>query len=105
MPYTQRYMEETDDEVATADSAKSRKQVMDQMTNAKWTEYFAQWKAEKEDASAAKARGTHSYTLEKASSGLERMGLTEDDSDRLRSVLCGSLEGYLEWYKLGLEYD
>jgi len=100
MPYTQRYMEETDEEVAAADMVKARKKVMGQMTNAKWTEYFVQWKAEKEDASAAKARGARSYTLEKASSGLERMGLTEDDSDRLRSVLCSSLEEYLQWHKL-----
>lgn len=105
MPYTQRYMEETDDEVAPTASvkAKARNQVMGQMTNAKWTEYFAQWKAEKQDASAAEARGTHPYTLQKASSGVERMGLTEHDSDRLRYVLCGSLEQYLR--KLDLSDD
>lgn len=57
-----------------------------EITPKKWETYLAQWKAEKADAEAAKAAGNHSFKIEKAQSGLERMGLTEDDSDRLTSV-------------------
>lgn len=63
----------------------------------------AQWKAEKEDASAAKERGSRVCTLEKASSGLEHMGVTKDDFDRLEAILCTSLEDHLHLYNLSLE--
>ena len=81
------------------------KQVLDQITNAKWTEYLSQWKAERKDAAASSARGTRTYTLAKASSGLERMGVTEDDSERLNSILRTSLESYLDLNKLRFGED
>jgi hypothetical protein len=99
-PYFQKYSEDGGDAAAPANSAKPSRQVLTQITNAKWTEYLSQWKAEKKDAAAAHARETRVYTLAKASSGLERMGVTEDDSDRLMSILCTSLESYLDLNKL-----
>jgi hypothetical protein len=101
MPYVQSSFEQEEDEDPRA-AVQARQQVLDQMTNAKWTEYTAQWKAEKKDAAAAKERGTRAYTLEKASSGLERMGVSENDYDRLGHILCTSLEQHIQLFKLGL---
>lgn len=53
--------------------------VLGEITKTKWSQYLAQWKAEKEDVS-----DELELTLWKASSGLERMGLTQEDSWRLR---------------------
>ena len=98
--YFQKYEAEGGDRKAVADSIKPSQQVLNEATKEKWAEYFSQWKAEKEDAAAAAANGTRVYTLAKASSGLERMGVTEDDSDRLTSILCTSLKSYLDLNKL-----
>jgi len=101
-PYFQKYGEEGGDAAAPAGSVKPSMQALAEITNVKWAEYLSQWKAEKEDAAAARAHGTRAYTLAKASSGLERMGVTEDDSDRLVSILCTSLAVHLDLYKLRL---
>lgn len=60
--------------------------VLGEITKTKWTQYLAQWKTEKEDVS-----DELELTLWKASSGLERMGLTQEDSWRLRQVLYRGL--------------
>ncbi|GAB7335189.1 hypothetical protein MBLNU13_g07614t1 [Cladosporium sp. NU13] len=73
IPYVRKYVEDKAAAERGTKFAKASKQVLDQMTNAKWTEYLEQWRAERKDASAAKERGTRAYTLEKTSSGLERM--------------------------------
>jgi hypothetical protein len=59
-----------------------RQKVMDQITPEMWKTYLAQWKAEKIDKTAAESRGDRVYTIEEASSGVERMGLTEEDGRR-----------------------
>lgn len=64
-----------------------RKKVLAQITKAKWSEYLSQWQTEKEDTTVAEARGESSYTVEKANSGLERIGLTEKDEWRLEELL------------------
>ena len=97
--YFNKYNADGGDQKAVAGSIKPSNQVLSEITNAKWTEYLAQWKAEKEDAAAA-ANGSRVYTLAKASSGLERMGLTEDDYDRLTCILCTSLQDHLDLNKL-----
>lgn len=79
---------------------KHRRKVLDEITPEKWTEYQSQWKAEKAEVAAAKGRGAPEYTLEKASAGLERMGLTENDSERIGSILTNSHEALLRLYKL-----
>jgi hypothetical protein len=99
-PYFQKYSEEGGDTAATVGSLKPSVRVLSQITNSKWHDYMTQWRAEKQDAAAAKARGEHVYTLEKASSGIERMGVTKEDSDRLMSVLCGSRQAYLDLFML-----
>jgi hypothetical protein len=104
-PYFQKYSEEGGDTAAAVGSLKLSVRVLDQITNNKWHEYMTQWRAEKQDAAAAKARGEHVYTLENASSGIERMGVTEEDSDRLMSVLCGSRQAYLDLFKLRFENE
>jgi hypothetical protein len=101
-PYFQKYSDGGGDAKAAAGSIKPSQQVLNEMTEEKWTEYLSQWNAEKDDAAAALAHGTPSYTLAKASSGLERMGVTEDDSDRLSAILSGSVEPDLDLYKLRL---
>ena len=78
-PYFQAYEDQDGD-------AKSSESVLSEITKTKWTQYLAQWKAEKEDVS-----DELELTLFKASSGLERMGLTQEDSWRLRQVLDGGL--------------
>jgi hypothetical protein len=71
-----------DAKAPTAGSAMPSESVLGEITKIKWTQYLAQWKAEKEDVSDVLER-----TLWKASSGLERMRLTQEDSWRLRQVL------------------
>lgn len=78
-----------------------RKRVLAEITKLKWTEYLSQWKVEKIDQTVAKVRGEDPYTLEKASSGLERMGVSSNDSDRVCSILCSSIENHLELFKMG----
>lgn len=83
--------------------------VLGQITEAKWTEYLAQWEAEKE---AQKGHPIQVFTPEKARSGLERMGLTEEDSWRLTYIICseekdrsfpGVYKAYLKGGKAPLE--
>lgn len=85
-PYFQAYDDQGEasgeDKAPTIGSAIPSDSVLGEMTKAKWAQYLAQWKAEKEDGSDALE-----LTLWKASSGLERMGLTQEDSWRLRQVL------------------
>lgn len=80
-----------------------------EVTEAKWTEYLAQWKAEKE---VQKSHPGRAYKLEKASLGLERMGLTEEDSWRLEYIICSgprdrsfqkAYKAYLDGGKLPLD--
>lgn len=78
-----------------------RGRVLKEITGVKWMEYLSQWKAEKENAAVAKARDGDAYTLLQASSGLERMGLTANDSERVGSILCGSRDLYLELFNKG----
>lgn len=82
-PYFQAHDDQGGDAKAlTADSAMPSESVLGEITKVKWTQYLAQWKAEKEDVS-----DELELTLWKASSGLERKGLTQEDSWRLRRVL------------------
>lgn len=82
-PYFQAYDDQGGDAKAlTAGSTMPSEGVLGEITKAKWTQSLAQWKAEKEDVS-----DELELTLWKASSGLERMGLTQEDSWRLRQVL------------------
>jgi len=82
-----------------------RQEVMDQMTPEKWKTYLAQWKAEQIDRSAAMARGDRVYTIEKARAGLERMGVSEDDSDRVSDILFNMRDFGLNEYKLNYGGD
>lgn len=68
---------------------KHQKKVLAEVTPAKWGEYLSQWMTEKADANDRKKRGLRVYTMEKAKCGLERMGLTEEDSDRISGILMG----------------
>ena len=68
----------------TAGSVMPSEAVLNEITKAKWTQYLTQWKAEKEDGAVSDVL---ELTMWKASSGLERMGLTQEDSWRLRQVL------------------
>lgn len=86
-PYFQAYDDQGGDSKAPAGSVKLSGSVLGEITKAKWAQYLAQWKSEKEDAAAAEACDVLEHALWKASSGLERMGLTQEDSWRLRSVL------------------
>ena len=77
-PYFQAYDDQDKD-------TRSSESVLGEITKAKWTQYLAQWKAEKEDVS-----DELELTLWKASSGLERMGLTQrtlGGSDRFSIVV------------------
>lgn len=91
----------------------SRKEYIDwvlgEITEAKWTEYLAQWKAEKE---AQKSHPARAHKLGSAGLGLERMGLTEEDSWRLEYIICSGprdrsfekvYKAYLEGGKLPLD--
>jgi transketolase len=83
-----------------------RQKVMDQITPQKWKTYFSQWKAEKADKATKEASGELVYIKEKASSGVERMGLTEEDSDRLTDILFNFSSLDFEMAKLKLPaYD
>jgi hypothetical protein len=101
-PYLQRYQDEGGDAKAAAGTIKPSQRVLNEINEEKWTEFLAQWNAEKEDVAAALARGTPSYTLAKASSGLERMGVTEDDYRRLTSIFRGSMDDLLDLCQLRL---
>ena len=57
MAYFQKYSEEGGDAAAPPGSVKPSMQIQGEITKAKWTEYLSQWKAEKKDAAAARARG------------------------------------------------
>jgi len=89
-PYFQRCAESADFENVDDMSPKLtalRQKVMEQITPGKWSTYVSQWKAEKADKATKEALGQKVYTSEKASSGVERMGLTKDDSERLIDIL------------------
>jgi hypothetical protein len=90
------------DDKAAAGTITPSQRVLNEINEEKWTEFLAQWNAEKEDVAAALARGTPSYTLAKASSGLERMGVTEDDYRRLTSIFRGSMDDLLDLCQLRL---
>jgi len=79
-----------------------RQKVMEQITPKKWSTYLSQWKIEKADRATKEALGQQVYTLEKASSGVERMGLTEEDSERLINNLFNFNS---EAFKSGLEFS
>jgi hypothetical protein len=79
---------------------KLRQEVMDQITPEKWKTYLAQWKAEKIDKSEAESHGRRVYTIGKARTGVERMGLTEDDYKRLSGISFNLRDLDLENYKL-----
>lgn len=101
-PYFQRCAESADYEGLDEMSPRRfelRQKVMDQITPEKWSTYLAQWKVEQAERSAANFRGVCVYTLEKARAGLERMGLSEDDSDRVQSILFNSRDHHLEMYR------
>jgi len=80
--------------------SKHRQKVMDEITPAKWSIYLAQWKAEQAERLAAKSRGEPVYTIEKARAGLERMGLTYEDSCRVREILFNKHDQHIQKYKL-----
>jgi hypothetical protein len=89
-PYFQRCAESADFEDIDDMSPQLtvlRQKVMEQITPAKWSTYLSQWKAEKADKAKKDSLGQRAYTSEKAGSGVERMGLTEDDSERLLDIL------------------
>jgi hypothetical protein len=69
----------------------------EQLTPGRWSTYFAQWTAEQTDRK--ERRGECAYTTEKARAGKERMGLTEDDRERLTSLLFNTQAEYLTWYE------
>jgi hypothetical protein len=79
-----------------------RQKVMDQITPQKWKTYFSQWKAEKAEKATKEAGGELVYTKEKARSGVERMGLTEEDSNRLTDILFNFSSLDFEMAKLKL---
>jgi hypothetical protein len=76
-----------------------RQKVMNQITPENWKTYLAQWKAEQIDRSAATARGDRVYTIEKARAGLERMAVSEIDSDRVSDILFNMRDFGLDMYK------
>ena len=75
-----------------------RQKVMNEITPEKWSTYLAQWKVEQTERTATKSRGDLVYTIEKARAGLERMGLTQDDSDRVRCILFDMHDQHIEAY-------
>lgn len=77
-----------------------RQKVMDEITPQKWKTYLDQWKAEKADKIVKESRGEAVYTVEKARSGVERMGLTEQDSQRLINILFNCKDVDQEMLKL-----
>lgn len=101
-PYFQRCAKFFEDENLDEMSPRrleQRQKVVDQITPAKWSTYLAQWKVEQTDRSEAERRGCHAYTIEKARAGEERMGVSEDDSERLRSILSNTRAQYTEAYR------
>lgn len=81
-----------------------RQKVMEQITPGKWSTHLSQWRVEKADKAEKDALGQQVYTSEKASSGLKRMGLTKDDSERLIDILFNfnSVEFDQEFSKMNL---
>lgn len=73
----------------------AERELDDQLTPEKWKTYFAQWQAEQADGTSERA-----YTIEKARAGKERMGLTENDCERLMSLLFNTQPQYLAAYRL-----
>jgi hypothetical protein len=67
----------------------------EQLTPGNWSNYFTQWQAEQAGGTSERA-----YTIEKARAGKERMGLTEDDLERLMSLLFNTQAQYLAAYAL-----
>jgi hypothetical protein len=101
-PYFQKCMENSHAEYVDEKSpsrSELRQKVMDQITPENWKTYLAQWKAEQIDKAAAESRGDRVYTIEKARAGLERMGVSEDDSDRVSDILFNMRDHGLEAYK------
>jgi hypothetical protein len=101
-PYFLRCEKSCDDEDLSETSPRRlehRQKVMDEITPEKWSQYLAQWKVEQAERSTAKSRGDLVYTIEKARAGLERMGLTRDDSDRVRCILFDKHDQHIEGYK------
>lgn len=78
-PYFQAYDDQGGDTKALTGSVIPNESVLSEINKAKWTQYLALWKDEKEDVS-----DELELTLWKASLGLERMGLTQEDSWQLR---------------------
>jgi hypothetical protein len=101
-PYFQRCAESGDFEDLHEMSPRRiehRQKVMEQITPEKWKMYLSQWKAEQIDKSEATARGGRVYTIEKASAGVERMGVSEDDSERVNCILFNMRDHHLEMYE------
>ena len=101
-PYFWRCEESCDDEDLSETSPRRlehRQKVMGEITPERWSQYLAQWKVEQTERSAAHSRGDLVYTIEKARAGLERMGLTKDDSDRVRCILFNKHDQHIEGYR------
>ena len=81
-PFFQAYDDQGGNAGGAADGVMRSESVLGEITKSKWAQYLAQWKPEKEDVC-----DMLEHTLWKASSGLERMGLTQEDSWRIRHVL------------------
>jgi hypothetical protein len=108
MPYFQRCAESGDFEDLDEMSPRRiehRQKVMEQITPEKWKTYLTQWKAEQIDKSEAASRGGHAYTIEKASAGVERMGLSEDDCERVTDILFNMRKNHLDLYKSKYGWD
>lgn len=100
-PYFLRCRKSCDDEdldVTSPRRFEHRQKVMNEITPEKWSTYLAQWKVEQTERTATKSRGDLVYTIEKARAGLERMGLTQDDSDRVRCILFDMHDQHIEAY-------
>jgi hypothetical protein len=71
----------------------------DQLKPESWRTYLEQWNAEQIDRTQAERVGVRAYTIVKARAGKERMGLTEDDCERLTSILFNTHAQYIETYQ------
>ena len=98
MPSFERCNEEAED-AAKARVVSLRQGVLDDITPESWQKYFSQWKAEKKDIAAATTQGIPSYTVQKASCGRERMGLTKNDYERLCAIDLGDHDGHIDIVK------
>jgi hypothetical protein len=79
-PFFLRYGADCQDAAATVHPSA---RVMVEITNAKWTDHLSLWKAEKEEAAAANTPRPHAYNPGNATSGLNRMGISKEDNDRI----------------------